>query len=78
MFAKIYESQTLGQILVVKDYDSESDELKVSFTLELDEVQVKFSIGVTTEEAQADLFNAMNLETAERIIRDILPNEMLE
>lgn len=78
MFAKIYESQTLGQILVVKDYDSESDELKVSFTLELDEVQVKFSIGVTAEEAQADLFNAMNLETAERIIRDILPNEMLE
>lgn len=74
MFAKIYDSEKLGQILVTKEFDSENDELKVAFTLELDEVQVKICIGVSSEEAQQDLFNETDLAKAERIITDILPD----
>lgn len=78
MFAKIYDSEKLGQILVTKEFDTEKEELKVTFTLELKEVQVKFSIGVSSEEDQADLFDKMNLETAERIAGDIIPDELIE
>lgn len=78
MFAKLFESETLGQILVMKDYDSENDEFKVSFTVELQDVQVKFSVGSYSEQTQEEVFNKMTLESSENVIREILPPELLE
>ena len=77
MFAKIYESEKLGQILVTKEYDAEEDTAKIAITLERNDVLVKFSIGVNSSEAQEELFKFMDLQRAETIIQEVLPPEVL-
>lgn len=77
MFAKLFESETLGQILVMKEFDSDNDEFKVAFIIELQDVQVKFSVGSYSEKSQEEVFNKMTLESSENIIREILPEEMI-
>lgn len=77
MFAKLFDSQTLGQILVMKDYDSDNEEFKITFTVEIQDVRAEFSIGVATEDARDKAFNEMTLESSENIIKEVLPDGML-
>lgn len=76
MFAKILDSEKLGQILVTKEYNSEEDASVVVITFEHQEMLIKTSIGVNSVEQQLEVFEAIDLKKAEDILRDVMPFEI--
>lgn len=73
MFAKIYESEKIGQILITKEYNTEEDTSTVVITFEFQNMLIKTSIGVNTEEQQIELFDSMDLKKAEDTILEVVP-----
>lgn len=78
MFAKIYDSEKLGQILITKEYNSEDDLEVVIITFEFNEILIRSTIGCTTTEQQEEIFNDTDLSKALALLENVLPESMRE
>lgn len=73
-FAKIFESETLGQILVVKDTNDDGDPcVVVMFDPQLEGLEnIKTKFGFDDEDRRDHIFDRVDLEKAESVVRSTL------
>lgn len=78
MFAKIHDSDVLGQILVTKEWDSTEESSNVVIAFEHQEMMFRMAIGTKTPEAQEEVFQAMDLARSEATIKEAMPIDIFE
>lgn len=72
MFAKIYVSEKVGQILITKEYDTEEKNYLINLTFENENCLIKIGIGSEKEESQIKAFEELNAQRAEEVIMEII------
>ena len=73
-FAKLFESESLGQILVMKDTNDDDDPcVTVMFDPQLEGLEnIKTKFGFDDEEHRDRIFDRVDLEKAESVVRSTL------
>lgn len=70
-FAKMFESETLGQILVMKDTNGDDDPcVTVMFDPQIDGMEnIKMHFGFDSDEKRDSVFDRIDIEKAESAVR---------
>lgn len=79
-FAFIHQETKLGQILVLKDYDSITDEFKISTKFQADNegILVEATLRIKNEETAETIFNGLkDLDNVYSFIKEVTPLKIL-